>query len=164
MIQPVKGIFRHGRIRAELLRQFGTHFRAAYHRRLKRPGIKNAQRHIDLRVTVAHTEKKLCRMTLLCIHFMRLRWGVAFNVVIRVVKCVLMILTGNPVDLFQGVHHARKLAHVDFSQHASNSWVGKVKSGQEGSLIATMVAHVGCNRGVGGLKGTNVGKHCDGLI
>jgi hypothetical protein len=52
---------------------------------------------------------------------------------------------------------------VDFSQHASNSWVGKVKTGQEGSLIATMVAHAGCNRGVGGLKGTKVGKHCDVL-
>ncbi len=170
VMQAVKCIFHKGRIRTELLRQFGTHFRVALRHRLKghgsikHPRVKHPQCRIDLRVTVAHAEQKLCRMTLLRIHFVRLGWHLSFNVGVSVVKCVLVVPASDAIRHIQGCDCARKLAHVDVGQHASDVGIGRVQSSQEGSLVANMVTHVGGDAlrnesVVGSGVGTKVGKH-----
>ena len=107
-------------------------------------------------------------MTLFDIHFVRLHWhlalALAFNVGIRVVKRVLVVPASDTIHRLQCLDCARKLAHVYFGQHVSHSWIGGLESGQDGSLIANMVAHVGGNRScnesvVGSSIGTKVGKH-----
>lgn len=119
VIQTVKRIFGEGRIVLELLGQNLNLGRIAPHDVSHRDAaFQRLQRHVDLRVIVAHTEQELRRMALLCGHFMRLQLALAlaFNVSIRVVKDVFVILAGNPVDLFQGLQRARKFAHVDLGQ------------------------------------------------
>ena len=118
VMQPVKRVFGEGRIVLELFGQNLNLGRIAPHDVSHRDAaFQRLQRHVDFRIIVAHTEQELRRMALLCGHFMRLQLAfLAFNVSIRVVKGVFVILAGNPVDLFQGLQRARKFAHVDLGQ------------------------------------------------
>ena len=108
-------------------------------------------------------------MTLLGIHFVRVGWHLPVNVIIRVVKRVLVVPAGDVIHVLQCFDCARKLAHVDVGQYASNVDVGRVQSSQDGSLVANMATHVGGNAlrdelVVGSGVGTNVGKHVVVLV
>jgi hypothetical protein len=103
-------------------------------------------------------------MTLFGIHFMRLQWGLVFNVGVRIVKRVFVVPASDMIHLLQCLDCARKLAQMNFGQNASNVGIGRVKSGQEGSLVASMLTHVGGNTlgdesVIGSGIGTKMGKH-----
>ena len=165
VLHPIQCIFRKGRIHTEFLRQFCTHFNTAIHDRLKRASVECPYCRIDLREAVAHAEKQLCRMTLFGIHFLRLCWHLPVNVGVRVVKRVFVVPASDMIHLLQCLDCARKLAQMNFGQNASNVGIGRVQSGQDGSLIASMTTHGGGNTlgddsVVGSGIGTKVGKHC----
>ena len=171
VLQAIKCVFCHGLIFLKLLGQ-DLHAGNIVIRDISGCQHNGLQRGIHFRVVSANPQQQLRRIALLGSHFMRrqLRWlDFLRSIRISVVKRVLVIPGCNLIDLLQRVQRARELAHVDFGQHVSHSWIRGIESGQEGSLIANMVTHVGGNRScnesvVGSMIGTKVGKHLSDLF